>query len=1115
MATLDDSGVAAADVPTTVPASFYAQAQGDMLNQQAAADTATNNFQAQMLSDHVNNLGQIASIQQLDQAMQPVRKASQYIGSDAWGSGHNTYCETFAEQMTDGKNMGASATDAFQNRLKSGQAVADPTLQGVSPGDLVYFGGAQENGGYGHVGVYAGDGRIVSATVNGIQSSPISAFNAPVSGYAKTGGGTGGMGVVGENTGGGSGTDMAAPHDNKIEGGDNPPPPQASGDSWAPPSADALKNWFGSQVSKIFSAPANAGDIAGQQMSQIGNKASEVAGDIGNTASQIGTDIHDAPGPLGQLTSAAGDVADTLHLQPGQSPLDAAITPIQALGKIGNDLNPANIGSTLASDVGATTPMPSIPVLSGAANVAGSLVAPGGILPEAGALSDAATQGTAALGQMLPKEMGGAALSNVALGRMGINPIAGAAEDAGQGAGKLGNNINPAHVPDDVALLVNKNYQDDATAIDAARRGVIPDAQAVRNARNVDVSSVVDAWKPGGAVNQETAIAIRNAWADSLRTAEDARQAALANPTAENQMAQLQAESDAKGMGLVAHGMTAEAGRTLRALGIDVTDPLVLRAMARDGVDDFISKVQAAQTQSVPGASPMLPGFEPPALGSDVQLSLSGKPTSIDELPSQLGVGLDPEALGDQLNAGRAYPVFQSKAPDTGPSGMGLDIPLIKKAGTLQEMAKQVLVSLSIFHPLVEEAQLGRTFLGQGKPIQGISAMARTAHAFVSPKFLDSYLQANKWPARWAEVASVTGLRGDTNPDVGHIGSRIVQSALGAAGTGLSSYAEAKTTGASDSDALTRGLIGAGFGAAAGIISPSISKALWGRLVPVAKLEAFKVLKNKYGAEAAATSVNNIFGGQNLAKLGRTRQVQDVARLALLAPDWLESWARNAGATVGIGVEHGIKGPEAQAARAYWAATLISGAVTLEGLNVAFNGHTTDHNEPGHRFELETTGLLQKLGQPTTQRTYLDINSLGPLGSALNAVDRGVMNGDPLGTPGAFLNSHLNIGPGAALAGIKDVNYFGKQIVPRGTPFQDALLPEAGAIGQRITPIGAGSFHGQGVPAGQQVFSGVTGMRSSAGGFTAPGGSSRFRPGTYQPFTPRPGNYAVRGYRVR
>ena len=241
----------AGGIPTTVPNNFYQQAQSDIATQQTTADAANVDAGLQSIDElatakdmhsavtsQLDDLAPQAALadaavthravtSQLDgiqaQVNPNVQRANKFIGSTDWGSGHNTYCETFAEQMTDGRNWGPSAAAAFGNRAQAGQAVSDPTLSGVQPGDLVYFGGSGENGGYGHVGIYTGNGRITSATVNGIQNYPISAFSAPVLGYAPA---SGQASAYRGNVTGGPGE--APPHADKMEGAGNPPPPAVS-----------------------------------------------------------------------------------------------------------------------------------------------------------------------------------------------------------------------------------------------------------------------------------------------------------------------------------------------------------------------------------------------------------------------------------------------------------------------------------------------------------------------------------------------------------------------------------------------------------------------------------------------------------------------------------------------------------------------------------------------------------------------------------------------------------------------------------------------------------------------------------------------------------------------
>lgn len=78
------------------------------------------------------------------------------------------YCQSFVRQVTGGRTTGASAIQAW---TKAPQKVSG--IMGIQPGDLVYFDANKSNRGYGHTGIYEGNGKFISATDNGIKSSDI------------------------------------------------------------------------------------------------------------------------------------------------------------------------------------------------------------------------------------------------------------------------------------------------------------------------------------------------------------------------------------------------------------------------------------------------------------------------------------------------------------------------------------------------------------------------------------------------------------------------------------------------------------------------------------------------------------------------------------------------------------------------------------------------------------------------------------------------------------------------------------------------------------------------------------------------------------------------------
>jgi hypothetical protein len=88
--------------------------------------------------------------------------ARQYLGTSKFIG----YCQRFVRQVTGGRTIGASAIEAWNKAPQKIQGV-----QGIQPGDPVYFSPNSSNRGYGHTGIYAGNGQFVSATDRGIRQA--------------------------------------------------------------------------------------------------------------------------------------------------------------------------------------------------------------------------------------------------------------------------------------------------------------------------------------------------------------------------------------------------------------------------------------------------------------------------------------------------------------------------------------------------------------------------------------------------------------------------------------------------------------------------------------------------------------------------------------------------------------------------------------------------------------------------------------------------------------------------------------------------------------------------------------------------------------------------------
>jgi hypothetical protein len=185
-----------------------------------------------------------------------------------------------------------------------------------------------------------------------------------------------------------------------------------------------------------------------------------------------------------------------------------------------------------------------------------------------------------------------------------------------------------------------------------------------------------------------------------------------------------------------------------------------------------------------------------------------------------------------------------------------------------------------------------------------------------------------------------------------------------------------------------------------GALGSMIGPALWQRAVPTLKVMTFDVLRNRGMApEAAATFVNQTFGGLNLTRIARSPDVQAVARTIAFAPDVWEGMARQVAHALSPDLSNAVS----TEAKRYAATAAVAGAFMLEGLTWALTGgpnggHFTNQNDPGHEFDLDITTLAKPIndrGQP--QHVYLDV--LGLL-KPIVQVGAGLAHGstDELGT---------------------------------------------------------------------------------------------------------------------
>lgn len=121
-----------------------------------------------------------SNTQSQDSTPQDITNAKQYLDKPV----DQGFCERFASQMTDGKKWGADANSSFQNQVKSGLGVNDPTLSNAPIGSKIYFQPSGKNGGNGHVGILVDNqGNFISADYDKVSMNNISSFGQQPMGY--------------------------------------------------------------------------------------------------------------------------------------------------------------------------------------------------------------------------------------------------------------------------------------------------------------------------------------------------------------------------------------------------------------------------------------------------------------------------------------------------------------------------------------------------------------------------------------------------------------------------------------------------------------------------------------------------------------------------------------------------------------------------------------------------------------------------------------------------------------------------------------------------------------------------------------------------------------------
>lgn len=102
--------------------------------------------------------------------------------------------------------------------------------------------------------------------------------------------------------------------------------------------------------------------------------------------------------------------------------------------------------------------------------------------------------------------------------------------------------------------------------------------------------------------------------------------------------------------------------------------------------------------------------------------------------------------------------------------------------------------------------------------------------------------------------------------------------------------------------------------------------------------------------KVASKTTNSLYGGVNWEATGRNRDIQNLARMLVLAPDWLESNAQ-----MGKGIAKALLDPKNPQGKFYAKASrnLIGAYVSANIVNYAINGRNMWDNDPGHALDIQ------------------------------------------------------------------------------------------------------------------------------------------------------------------
>lgn len=244
-------------------------------------------------------------------------------------------------------------------------------------------------------------------------------------------------------------------------------------------------------------------------------------------------------------------------------------------------------------------------------------------------------------------------------------------------------------------------------------------------------------------------------------------------------------------------------------------------------------------------------------------------------------------------------------------------------------------------------------------------------------------------------------------------------------------------------------------------------KGLFDKMLPALKLQKYQEVYDGFvksgmpkdeAGKAAAKFTNDVFGGINWEELGRSKDMQNLLRVTILAPDWLQT---NINLAKKMPLSFLKMGDKTMAPYRKFLATFLGTYVTMNVVNKLSSGHWMYQNDPGNSFNIEA-GYTED-----GQKRYIR-----PFGTAADFirlpsdVATGLAKGD-LSVISRLVRNRLSIPLGVVVGAVTDTDYTGKPIGYKGTdryrnemPLKQRLL---GVGGEVATLVGMPAFAKQGL----------------------------------------------------